>query len=121
MKKFKMLLKSKALTKIQDIIRQLTSHGLNSSNIEEKQYNFEISVSNQNEKVKVLVYFGKKGVLTTLQGDIRSETYLKIKQIVMGESLFDSLTDVITEPGEYVGTDESGNGDLFGPLVVSGV
>ncbi len=116
-----MLLKSKALSKIQDIIKQLASHGLILSNIEEKQYNFEISVITKNEKVKVLVYFGKKGVLTTLQGDIKSETYLKIKQIVMGESLFDSLTDGITEPGEYVGTDESGKGDLFGPLVVSGV
>jgi ribonuclease HIII len=116
-----MLLKSKALTKIQDLIIQLASHGLKPSKIEEKQYNFEISVNNQNEKVKVLVYFGKKGVLTTLQGDITSETYRKIKQIVIGESLFDSLTNNITEPGEYVGTDESGKGDLFGPLVVSGV
>lgn len=114
-------LKEKAFFRIQKIYKQLTSQGLIISNIEEKQYNFEINVQNLKEKVKVLVYFGKKGVSTIVQGDIQSEIYLKVKKIVLGEGLFDSISEKIEEPDEYIGTDESGKGDLFGPLVIAAV
>lgn len=114
-------LKEKAHSRIQELYNQLTSQGLKTSKIEEKRYNFEFDVQNFNEKVKVLVYFGKKGVSTIIQGDIQSKTFLKVKRIALGEDLFDSINEKIEEPEEYIGTDESGKGDLFGPLVIAAV
>lgn len=114
-------LKPKALKQLQRISSQLASHGLKTSGIEEKQYNFELSVLNSSEKAKVLVYFGKKGVSTIVQGDLSSNVYKKVKAIALGEDLFDSTTQEIEEPQEYIGTDESGKGDFFGPLVIAAV
>jgi ribonuclease HIII len=116
-----MLLKSKALTKIQDIIKQLTGHGCTCSKIVEKQYNLEVIVHYNKQKIKVLVYFGKKGISTIVQGDINSDAYIKVKQIVVGEGLFDTIPNIQDEPDEYIGIDESGKGDLFGPLIISAV
>lgn len=116
-----MLLKSKALTKIQDIITQLTGHGYICSEIVEKQYNLEVIVHFNKQKIKVLVYFGKKGVSTIVQGDINSDAYIKVKQIAVGEELFDTVNTIQDEPSEYIGIDESGKGDLFGPLVIAAV
>lgn len=116
-----MLLKSKALTKIQDIIKQLTGHGYICSEIVEKQYNLEVIVHFNKQKIKVLVYFGKKGVSTIVQGDINSDAYIKVKQIAVGEELFDTVSNILDEPDEYIGIDESGKGDLFGPLVIAAV
>ncbi|MCJ7552805.1 MAG: ribonuclease HIII [Ignavibacteriaceae bacterium] len=114
-------LKLKAFSRIQEIYTQLASQGLKISNIEEKQHNYELNVQNFKEKVKVLVYFGKKGVSTIIQGDIHCETYIKVKKVAVGEGLFDSIGEKISEPEEYIGTDESGKGDFFGPLVIAAV
>lgn len=111
--------KKNALNTIQNLSSQLTSHGIKTSEIDEKQYNFELFVEESKEKVKVLVYFGKKGVSTILQGDIYSATYKKVKSIVLGSDLFESINDEIEEPSVYIGTDESGKGDFFGPLVIA--
>lgn len=113
--------KTKALLKLQGISSQLTSHGLNISEIQEKQYNFELSVTNKAVRTKVLVYFGKKGVSTIIQGDPDSEVYRKVKSITFGEDLFDAHNKEIDEPDEYIGTDETGKGDFFGPLVIAAV
>lgn len=116
-----MLLKSKALNKIQDIIKQLTGHGYICSEIVEKQYNLEVIVHYNKLKIKVLVYFGKKGVSTIVQGDNNSDFYINVKQIAIGEELFDTVRNMPDEPDEYIGIDESGKGDLFGPLVIAAV
>lgn len=116
-----MLLKSKALTKIQNIIAQLTGHGYTCSEIVEKQYNLEVVVHYNKQKIKVLVYFGKKGVSTIVQGDINSDAYIMVKQIAVGNDLFDTVRNIPDEPDEYIGIDESGKGDLFGPLVIAAV
>ena len=83
-------------------------------------YNYEIKVSNGISKLKLLVYFGKNGNKTVLQGDKESRFYGDINNL-----LFDKLTvpqnDNVSEPENYIGTDESGKGDYFGPLVVAGV
>jgi ribonuclease HIII len=114
-------IKTKALSKIQQISSQLAGQGFKSSKIEEKQYNFEIKVSNTKDKIKVLVYFGKKGVNTIIQGNPTSETYKDVKAIVEGEDLFYQFNQELDEPDNYIGTDESGKGDFFGPLVIAGV
>jgi ribonuclease HIII len=114
-------IKEQAYNKIHHLSFQLTGHGLKTLKIEEKQYNFELTAQDFEEKVKVLVYFGKKGVSTIIQGDINSKIYPKVKRIVFGEELFDSISKEIEEPSEYIGTDESGKGDFFGPLVIAAV
>lgn len=114
-------LKTQAFTRIQYLASQLASQNLKISEIEEKSYNYEFSVNYQKEAVKVLVYFGKKGVSTIIQGDIESNTYKLVRKTVFGEGLFDSVNNELEEPEEYIGTDESGKGDFFGPLVIASV
>jgi ribonuclease HIII len=88
---------------------------------EKKQYHYEIIVKDKSDNIKLLVYFGKKGIKTILQGNINSGVYSEINKIVSGETLFKMDKSLINEPEQYIGTDESGKGDYFGPLVICGV
>ncbi len=88
------------------------------SPVAEKQYNFEFDAVRNDEKVKILVFFGKRGVKIVLQGNSESPLYKKINELTTGESsLFDE--SVIGLPAKYIGSDESGKGDFFGPLAVA--
>ncbi|MCL5029908.1 MAG: ribonuclease HIII [Bacteroidetes bacterium] len=89
--------------------------------IEKKQYNFEVTVSGKSDQIKVLVYFGKKGIKTVLQGNVDSKIYHEINNLLFGEKLSLNSLDDFSEPENYIGTDESGKGDYFGPLVICGV
>ena len=95
--------------------------GYNISPPKMKQYHFEIIIKDKSDNVKLLVYFGKKGIRTILQGNINSCVYAEINKIVFGESLFNINKPITDEPEQYIGTDESGKGDYFGPLVICGV
>ena len=116
------LFQKNALSEIRKIKQNLSSLDLSVSDITTKEYNFEISVVKNKEKVKVLVYFGKKGVKTLLQGNQESELFHQLNNLVFGKELFSDIkksSDLDFD--EYLGTDESGKGDFFGPLVVAGV
>lgn len=115
-----MELKSKAYNHINQLKTHIDKLGYVTSNIEEKNYNYEFVININSKKIKVQVYFGKKGIKTIIQGDISSTEFHEIKKIVYEEIEFNYDND-IDEPDEYVGTDESGKGDYFGPLVVSAV
>lgn len=95
----------------EDLINNLyksTKGILQTSDIIEKDYHFEFSVKEEKETVKVLVYFGKKGVRKVVQGNpSESLRYL----------LVDEIKPAVNEPDEYIGSDETGKGDIFGPLV----
>ena len=106
---------------ISEFSKLLTENGYSVSAPEKAQYNFEISVSGERERVKLLVYFGKKGNKTVLQGNSESPIYNRVHGLVFGETLFADERSEIEEPESYIGTDESGKGDYFGPLVVAGV
>lgn len=90
--------------------------------IQEKQYNHEFNASDGSGKVKVQVYFGKKGIKTVLQGNSDSYIYSIAEQIMQGglkrpdPAIGASGQGEITE--SYIGSDESGKGDIFGPLCV---
>jgi ribonuclease HIII len=99
----------------------LRSRGIKVSEPEKAQYCFESDIIDRSEKVKLRVYFGAKGVKTIVQGDKQSELYKLVDNVVFGERLFTGSEEEITEPEEYIGTDESGKGDYFGPLVIAGV
>jgi ribonuclease HIII len=98
----------------------LQSSGINVSETVKANYCFESGLQKGKEKAKLRVYFGSKGVKTVIQGDKTSDLYKKVYEIIFGGKLFSNEAD-FTEPEDYIGTDESGKGDYFGPLVIAGV
>ena len=113
-------LKEAAKKYIQQITRKLNDLGYNSITTPvEKQYNYECEVINGKEKVKILVYFGKKGVTTVLQGAPASELYLELDTIINSSTT--SSQKKVEEYSNYIGSDETGKGDFFGPLVTCAV
>lgn len=99
---------------------ELTTEGFKLSEIQKLDYHFEFSVHKDREKVKLQVYFGKKGAKTVLQGDNTSSLYKTLYER-FNNTLFSLGEDELNEPANYIGTDESGKGDYFGPLVIAGV
>lgn len=81
-----------------------------------KKYNYEFEVSQNKSKAKILVYFGSKGIKTIIQGNSRDKLYKELDHIINGKIIFEEF--VVEEPKEYIGSDESGKGDFFGPLIV---
>lgn len=115
-----MSVKSEAIKVITDYKKNLFSHKFLCSSVEEKQYNFEITVTKNNVKNKLQVYFGKKGIKTVIQGSSSSDEYSEIEGLVTGKQNFESSKKKEIEYDEYIGTDETGKGDYFGPLVIAG-
>ena len=111
----------KAFKKLQKDAEILRNEGFKVSVMDKKVYNYEVNINNGSGKIKLLVYFGKKGLKTVLQGNEESEIYNDIKQIIFGADLFETSIERDNNFIEYVGTDESGKGDYFGPLVVAAV
>lgn len=102
-------------------IQLLLSNNLNVSTPLLKDYHFEVTVRNDKEKVKYLVYFGKKGIKKVIQGNSESALNKKLNLILFETDLFANIGTQETEFDEYIGTDESGKGDYFGPLVTASV
>jgi ribonuclease HIII len=116
------LFQKNAHSEIQKIKQKLCDLEFNVTDVTSKDYNYEISVIKNKEKVKILVYFGKKGVKTLLQGDQESGLYRQLKTHLFGNELFaHNVRENDFDFEEYIGTDESGKGDYFGPLVTAGV
>jgi len=110
------------IAKIQiDRYRQIfLNKGFNVSEVQKENYNYSIEVNDKNEKLKVLVYFGRKGIKPGLQGNNSGILFKSLQSIIFGENFFNEETE-FKEPDIYIGTDESGKGDYFGPLVTVGV
>lgn len=107
---------------IKNILEKLKKYAVKSTGISQGAYHFSSDLSKDNEKLKLLVYFGRKGSKIVLQGNENSSLYSIVKQEAYGEeSLFEPASAEIAEPAEYIGSDESGKGDIFGPLVVASV
>ncbi|WKZ69992.1 MAG: ribonuclease HIII [Melioribacteraceae bacterium] len=101
-------IKKQAETEIQNLYNKV-SDSLQTTPIIEKDYHFEFSIKEEKNTIKVLVYFGKKGIKKVIQGT-PSESLNYI--------LNDGKTEEeIDEPDEYIGSDETGKGDVFGPLI----
>ena len=97
---------------------------INVSAIQKRKFNFEVELTKNNEKIKFLVYFGKNGIKPILQGNKELKSYSEIHKILFSGTLLENIKDKIDEfiePQQYIGTDESGKGDYFGPLVIAGV
>ena len=113
-------IQSTALRLIKHYSGILISEGFTASEPEQKQYCYEISVSKTKSKIKLQIYFGSKGNKTIIQGDKKSVIYDEVSALINGEKLF-QLHERFIEPLNYIGTDESGKGDYFGPLCIAGV
>jgi ribonuclease HIII len=98
----------------------MESHGFSVSAPVKQNYAYISEVCENKDSVILLVYFGKKGTKTVLQGNKESVLYKKINDLIFGEKLFNE-SQLEFNDKEYIGTDESGKGDFFGPLVVAGV
>jgi ribonuclease HIII len=116
-----MSIEEKAKIKIESFHRNCAGQNLFVEDITKKEFNYEFYVQKDRTSMKVLVYFGKKGVKTILQGDEKSDLYKKVKTLVSDELMLELVDPELKEPEEYIGTDECGKGDFFGPLVVAAV
>ncbi|MCZ6703085.1 MAG: ribonuclease HIII [Ignavibacteria bacterium] len=84
-------------------------------------FNYQAEIQRTEGNLKLLIYFGKKGNKVILQGNKELKFYQQVYNIIFGKELFSENTPVLIEPELYIGTDESGKGDYFGPLVVAAV
>ncbi|MCF8242001.1 MAG: ribonuclease HIII [Melioribacteraceae bacterium] len=114
-------LERQAASAAESHINELNKYNFQTSDLEKKQYHYQFEVRSGNEKIKILVYFGKKGVKTLLQGNNQSPLYQEINDIVTGNFLLNFKQTDFDEPAEYIGSDETGKGDFFGPLVTAAV
>ncbi len=73
-------------------------------------------MNSNKEQAKLLVYFGKKGIKNVIQANPESNLSKELNTIVFGETLFESVQKNEIKFDEYIGTDESGKGDYFGPF-----
>jgi ribonuclease HIII len=116
-----MNLKDKALLHLKTYRELLTKSGIVVDNILAKEFNYEFNATKGSNRVKVLVYFGKKGIKVILQGDLESKLHKTIDNIINDQQSLDLGNSNFMEPAEYIGSDEVGKGDFFGPLVIAAV
>jgi ribonuclease HIII len=92
------------------------------------EYGIQLVVVQGQHRNTVNIYFGKKGASIILGGKANPllTALNAIKQQLIGVSADlekeNKLTDEFSfPPAPWIGTDESGKGDYFGPLVVAGM
>lgn len=112
-------LEKQAESEIKKSLAILKNNGYETSQPRKGNYCFEISISSKSDKLKLLIYFGKKGIKKVLQGNRDSAIFSNVNSLLFEELPFEKPD--FEEPREYIGTDESGKGDFFGPLVIAGV
>lgn len=84
------------------------------------EYSYQVSISEGKNKISLNVYFGKKGNKIVLQGNKDLNLYKKVNDIIFGEKFIHDEKPELEPEYPYIGTDESGKGDYFGPLVIAG-
>ena len=116
-----MNIKRNASTKIFEYKKLSEEKGFICTKIVEKQYNFEYTATKNGVKNKLLVYFGKKGIKNVIQGAPSSREYAELNSLISGNFSFSFEPEKELNYSEYIGTDETGKGDYFGPLVIAGM
>ena len=110
-----------ALKQINRIKNSLSETGLTISELVQNAYSYQIIISRNRDKISLHIFFGKKGNKIVIQGDKDSKLYKEINDFIFGEKLIDYNKPEVEPDYPYIGTDESGKGDYFGPLVIAGV
>ncbi|MCB2204925.1 ribonuclease HIII [bacterium] len=105
---------------LDEILNRCTAAGIMVGPTVEKDWNVEAEVTNGVKKAKVLVYFNNKGKLTPkVQGKKDPFTELVKLQLHGDEPLRSAFLPEKVD--RWIGVDESGKGDYFGPMVAAGV
>lgn len=110
-----------ALKILDRYIQCLTKEQLRVSERVKNEYSYQVAINDNKEKISLHVFFGKKGNKIVLQGNKELKLYKKVNELIFGETLIPDSKPEIEPSYPYVGTDESGKGDYFGPLVIAGV
>jgi ribonuclease HIII len=109
-----------ALKIIDRYIQYLTKENFHVSEPVKNEYSYQISVKENKEKISLHVFFGKKGNKILLQGNKDLKLYKKVNDLIFGEKFISDDKPELEPSYPYIGTDESGKGDYFGPLVIAG-
>ncbi|MBK7629761.1 MAG: ribonuclease HIII [Ignavibacteriales bacterium] len=110
-----------ALKEIQNLVVKLNKYGFSVSDSTKKMYNYEVTVNSKSEQAKLLIYFGKKGIKKVIQANPESNIFKVINNVVFDPTFFKDEKKSEIDFEQYIGTDESGKGDYFGPLVIGAV
>lgn len=110
-----------ALKILNRYIQYLAKENIHVSEPTKNEYSYQVSISEEKEKISLHVFFGKKGNKIVLQGNKDLRLYKKVNELIFGEKLIPDDNTELEPSVPYIGTDESGKGDYFGPLVIAGV
>lgn len=116
-----MNLQTEAKEHINKLKQFVEKSGIQSDSIVQKEYNYEFNAIKNSTKIKILVYHGKKGIRTIVQGNNSSDLFREVDEIVNEQQSLIFSENEVEEPDDYIGSDEAGKGDLFGPLVIAAV
>ncbi|MFJ5717294.1 ribonuclease HIII [Neobacillus sp. NPDC093127] len=114
----------------ENIKQLLVPKGFAVSDVKEINYGLQFLIINGNQNGLVRIYESKKGIRYDLSQVKDSEFLCRIETFLnQGTTDLRSKTPVknasgsavMALPDDLIGTDESGKGDYFGPLVIAGV
>lgn len=114
---------------------KLTAAGLTLSGEKQLEYGRQLTYTDGSAKIPVNIYSGKKGISVVVGGGAASPLKQAVEAAIAGRSCSprpkdEAAGDPAVPPGFegvegfdgcWIGTDESGKGDFFGPLVVAAV
>jgi ribonuclease HIII len=106
---------------LENYLKKIEKSGLLTTGPQKARYNFHADIDGLDGNIKLIVYFSKKGNKVILQGNKELQLYQKVYNLIFGDQLFSNVKTTLNEPEIYIGTDESGKGDYFGPLVIAAV
>jgi ribonuclease HIII len=110
-----------ALKILERYILYLTKKNFHVSEPIKNEYSYQVFISEDKKKISLHVFFGKKGNKIILQGNKDLKLYKEVDNLIFGEKLITNDKPDFEPSHPYIGTDESGKGDYFGPLVIAGV
>lgn len=113
----------------QEIKQKLQNNAIDASNCQNISYGIQFNVTHENQSGLVRVYQNKKGQVKYDFSQIKEPSFAQsVQNIIAGPSVNNVNLDKknIEKKGlnigfPLIGTDESGKGDYFGPLVSAGV
>jgi ribonuclease HIII len=109
---------NQALQALRSALARCAAQGHPVSEPRRGDWHWEADVEDGKTTVKAVVYFNRKGTLTPVvqgkQGPLRDA----VRDALLGQA---SITSSFLPPGvsTWIGVDESGKGDYFGPLVTA--
>ena len=111
---------TKIKTYLQSLNGTLKEKGFSYSHSKDLQYGIKYLFTKENQNALVVIYYSKKkGFSFVYEGDNSFKFKNLLLGILNGENILDKENDE-NDFVNYVGCDESGKGDYFGPLVVGG-